>query len=496
MPELILHFAIPFSLSAPILGVRRAFIVGLIAILPDIDALARIHRSFTHSMLFLLPLSLLAIVISAKLGKGIKMTTASALALLSHPILDLFHSLTPILYPISDYSYHVSVKMRVVISEEIAPAVAAALNFERISSMDAGIIDAPIFTDVGFSISALLITFPLIHQLIDSSKHTGLARALNDKAKEVRGDPNSSLFGDELSIIKDEVTVLIPTLNEEGAIGSVIQEVRNCGYRNVLVVDGYSGDRTVEIARNLGAQVIYQIGSGKAMAVKTGIDAVKTPYVLVMDGDGTYDPRDIEKMLETAVKYRCDEVIGYRVNRENIPLLHRLGNRVISTLISLLMGQRIKDPCSGIYLLGTDFAKQLEITATGFDLEAEIICQSLAHGKVAEVPVNYRRRIGKPKLSTWKAGFRILLTAVKIAWLYNPVLLFSSIGSIFGIIGLAILIWQLYMRYLFGESAWSIGWTWLGLVLLIVGIHAFTIAIISLMLKRMERRLMQLQRER
>jgi dolichol-phosphate mannosyltransferase len=259
-------------------------------------------------------------------------------------------------------------------------------------------------------------------------------------------------------------------------------------------VDGYSSDRTVEIARSMGARVVYQVGHGKSMAVKTGIEAARTPYVLVMDGDGTYDPRDIERMLETAVEKNCDEVIGYRVDRENIPLLHRLGNRVISTVISLLMGQRIKDPCSGIYLLRTDFAKQLEITATGFDVEAEIVCQSLSYGRVVEVPVRYRKRIGRPKLATWNAGIRIVLTALKISWLYNPVLVFSSLGSILGVGGLTILIWQLYTRYIFGEKAWSIGWTWLGLVLLVVGVQSFTIAIISLMLKRMERRLMRLTR--
>jgi dolichol-phosphate mannosyltransferase len=155
------------------------------------------------------------------------------------------------------------------------------------------------------------------------------------------------------------------------------------------------------------------------------------------------------------------------------------------------MGQRVKDPCSGIYLLRSDLAKRLEITATGFDVEAEIVSQSIVYGRVVEVPVRYRRRIGNPKLSTWGAGIRIALTALKIAWLYNPVLLFSLLGSAAGVGGLAILLWQLYMRYIFGERAWSIGWTWLGLVLLIVGVQSFTVAVISLMLKRLERRVVQ-----
>ena len=295
---------------------------------------------------------------------------------------------------------------------------------------------------------------------------------------------------------KDDVTVIIPTLNEEKSIGEVIKELKSCGYRNILVINGYSEDRTVEIARNCGAEVIYQVGHGKAAAIKTGLERIKTPFALIMDGDGTYDPRDIERLLKTAVRERCDEVIGYRKDRENIPLIHRLGNRIISTLLSLLLGRRIKDPCSGMYLLRRDAVKDLEVTATGFDIEVEIASQVACFGRVAEIPISYRKRIGESKLKTWRTGFRILLTAVKVAWLYNPVLLFSSIASLFGLIGIIILLWQLYTRYLYGAEAWSWGWAWLGLVFLIVGVQAFTVAIISLLLRRMERRIINLHRRR
>jgi len=296
------------------------------------------------------------------------------------------------------------------------------------------------------------------------------------------------------SVAPSKVSIIIPTLNEEEAIGEVIRELKSYGYRNILVIDGYSEDRTVEIAKNCGAEVIYQVGHGKAAAIKTGFERVKTPFILVMDGDGTYDPRDIERLLRTAVEGGYDEVIGYRKDRRNIPTIHRLGNRIISTLLSLLLGHRIKDPCSGMYLLRRDIVKNLEIIATGFDVEAEIASQVTSLGKIAEVPINYRKRIGESKLKTFRTGFRILLTAVKIAWLYSPVFLFSSIASLFGLIGIIVLLWQLYMRYLYGAKAWSWGWAWLGLVLLVVGLQAFTIAIISLLLKRMERRILDLHR--
>jgi dolichol-phosphate mannosyltransferase len=290
---------------------------------------------------------------------------------------------------------------------------------------------------------------------------------------------------------KDDVTVVIPTLNEEKAIGKVIQEIREQGFKNILVVDGYSSDQTAEIARKAGARVVYQSGNGKGMAVKTGIELAKTPWILVMDGDGTYDPGSIEKMLEVAVERGRDEVIGYRVDQENIPALHRFGNRVVSGLISLLMGYRVKDPCSGIYLLNRDFARQCEITSTGFDVEAEIVCQAITHGRVAEVPVRYRKRIGESKLKIWRAGLSIVLTAVKISWLYNPVFLMGALASLLAIPGIVLTLWQLYLRYVYGAVAWSMEVSWLGLFLLVVGMQGFMLAILALMLKRMERRIVQ-----
>ncbi len=501
MSELLLHFSIPFALVAPILGLKRALLAGFIATLPDIDALMHVHRSLTHSILLLSVLAILFILVSWKAGRGLHTVTACSLSLLSHPIIDLFHSPTPILYPLSQYSYHLSVKMNALFSEKIIPEISAEIDFEKTDFTRFESLDAPIFTDVGFIISLMLVASPSIYYLAKNLRHISLASLFEDRySKQLDKKIDVSSLGKtqnvsrnlQPSVCKDDVTIIIPTLNEEKAIGRVIEEVREAGYKNIIIVDGYSSDRTVEIARSMGVRVVYQTGMGKSMAIKTGIEIAQTPYILVMDGDGTYDPRDVERMLEVAIDGGYDEVIGYRVNRENIPLLHRLGNRVISTVISLLMGQRVKDPCSGIYLLRTDFAKQLEITATGFDIEAEIVCQSLTFGRVVEAPVRYRKRIGKPKLATWSAGIRIVLTALKISWLYNPVLTFSSLGSILGVGGLAILLWQLYMRYIFGEKAWSIGWAWLGLVLLIVGLQSFTIAIISLMLKRMERRLMRL----
>ncbi|MEM2614940.1 MAG: glycosyltransferase family 2 protein [Nitrososphaerota archaeon] len=170
----------------------------------------------------------------------------------------------------------------------------------------------------------------------------------------------SGLSGLDDPVSKDMVTVVIPTLNEEDSIGKVIDGLIAEGYRNILVVDGYSSDRTVKIAKSKGVEVVYQSGVGKAGAIATAIERVSTPYMLVMDGDCTYNPKDAERLLRLAKDY--EGVIGYRSDRGNIPLLHRVGNWIISLIFSLVFGRRIKDPCSGMYLLRVDVARRLELT--------------------------------------------------------------------------------------------------------------------------------------
>lgn len=211
-----------------------------------------------------------------------------------------------------------------------------------------------------------------------------------------------------------------------------------------------------------------------------------------MDADHTYDPRDIERLL--AENQDCDQVIGMRSNRENIPWVHRFGNHVLSWSLSLLMGHKVNDPCSGMYLLRTEKAKGLELTSSGFDVEAEITGQLSAQGRVREVPITYRERRGEGKLRAWADGFRILFTIVKTMWLFNPVFLFSSLAALATVPGVFILLQQLTIRYFYGTVGWSEGWTWLGLVLLTMGLQGVTVSTISLLLKRMERRIIENER--
>ncbi len=213
------------------------------------------------------------------------------------------------------------------------------------------------------------------------------------------------------------VTVVIPVLNEEKAIARVIRNVKEEGYYNILVVDGFSSDDTFYKAKKNGVNVIYQEGKGKTGAIETAIKNVETKYMVILDGDCTYDPKDIENVISPLS--HSDLVIGVRsLGRKNIPLFNRIGNRLINLLFNLLMGTNLQDVCSGMYSLKTDFSKNLTFKTEGFDVEVEIAAQASKYGKVSQVPIRYHDRVGRQKLQPVKDGlriiFRVLLMAFKI----------------------------------------------------------------------------------
>lgn len=198
------------------------------------------------------------------------------------------------------------------------------------------------------------------------------------------------------------------------------------GFRNILVVDGYSTDNTVELVQEKGAKLIYQHGPGKAGAVRTAIERVETPYVLLMDGDCTYDPKDIWRLLNHADRH--SHVIGAREYR-TIRKLHRFGNWVISQTFSLLFGVNLTDVCSGMYLLETKAARRYRLRERGFTVEVEMAASSATEDEVTEVPINYRPRVGTGKLKA-RYGFSILFAAIMLFRRYNPILLYSGLGAL------------------------------------------------------------------
>ncbi len=203
------------------------------------------------------------------------------------------------------------------------------------------------------------------------------------------------------------VSIVIPTLNEAegiaGVIGSIPREkLEGAGYSvDVVVVDGYSTDRTAEIARAAGARVLLDGRRGKGMAIDTAFKKVKADFLIMLDGDNTYRADQIPVLLDGLRNY--DVVLGSRLNghidKGAITPINLLGNYMLTGLANVLYGGHISDLCTGYWGFRGYVTERIQVYASGFDLEANIFSECVRHGfTIGEVPVHYRVRTDASKL--------------------------------------------------------------------------------------------------
>lgn len=235
------------------------------------------------------------------------------------------------------------------------------------------------------------------------------------------------------------VSVLIPALNEEEAIGAVLDEVPGpwrepSGARRgsacspvteVLVVDNGSTDRTAEIAREHGARVVREERRGYGSACLRGMAEVgETDILVFLDGDHSDYPEEISLLIAPILAGEADLVIGSRVLGEREPgaltpqQVH--GNRLACFLMRLLFGHRYTD-LGPFRAIRWESLESLGMVDRDYGWTVEMQVKALRRGlRVAEVPVKYRRRIGRSKISgticgTIKAGYKIITTILRYA---------------------------------------------------------------------------------
>ncbi len=242
-------------------------------------------------------------------------------------------------------------------------------------------------------------------------------------------------------VVDEDVCALIPTLDEEGTIGAVIDGLREQGIEDVLVVDGRSTDQTQDIARERGARVEVQSGHGKGQAVREGLTMVDADYVLMLDGDGTYLPEDAEAMLRPLLNGECEHVIGNRfadMESGAMPFLNRVGNRLISGGFGVIHGRELTDILSGYRAMTRESIERMHLTAEGFGIETEMSVECVKQEiRTCDVPITYRKRPkgSEANLRPFRDGGIILLTLYRQAKTNNPLFYFGSLGFLSAIIG-------------------------------------------------------------
>ena len=201
--------------------------------------------------------------------------------------------------------------------------------------------------------------------------------------------------------------VIVAALNEEAGIGLTIAELKDTlDSPHILVVDGHSSDRTVEIAKNLGADIAFQDGVGKGDAIVKALKltGANADYVVLTDADFTYPAKHVPEMIKILEENPdVGMVCGNRFNSQldSKALINRfyLGNKLLAFSHNILNGIALHDPLTGLRVIRAEILRNLKLKSNGFDIEVELNSIVRKRGyKTVEVPIQYRQRLGEKKL--------------------------------------------------------------------------------------------------
>ena len=226
-----------------------------------------------------------------------------------------------------------------------------------------------------------------------------------------------------------QVTILIPTLNEEAGIGPTLDAIDRRAFAargwdlEILIVDGNSRDRTREIAESRGARVVNEPRKGYGRAYKVGFDNAEGDVIVTADADGTYPleraQEFVAKLLDDGLDFvNCDRYGN--LQRGAMSLKHRFGNMVLSTTAQALFFITLHDSQSGMWVIRRkslrtiDYESLSEGMAFSQEIKIEFWKRRRQGMKVAELPASLAPRIGKPVLASWKDGVKNLRGLYKL----------------------------------------------------------------------------------
>jgi glycosyltransferase involved in cell wall biosynthesis len=253
------------------------------------------------------------------------------------------------------------------------------------------------------------------------------------------------------------LSVVIPAYNEEQGIADIIERVlpirpnlREVGVDDLelIVVDDGSADRTAEIAGSYpGVRLLrHTENQGYGAALKTGFGKAQGNLLGFLDADGTYPPEHFPNLCRVALDENADLVIGSRMAgaESEMPTVRRLGNFIFANLVSLLGNRRVSDSSSGMRVIRREALTRLYPLPDGLNFTPVMSTRAL-HEEIdwREVPIPYKERLGRSKLSVVHDGLRFLRTIIWTALNYNPVRVLGGIGlglgAVAGLIAAAVI---------------------------------------------------------
>lgn len=214
--------------------------------------------------------------------------------------------------------------------------------------------------------------------------------------------------------------VLIPVYNEAKTIGPLVTEIINMGMDAIVVDDG-SQDKSSSIAQDAGAILLRRTENrGKGASLRYGFEYIlnkRYQRIIIMDGDGQHNTKDIPKFIAGAISLKKEIIVGNRMNNiKSMPPTRRLTNKFMSFLISAIIGQRIPDTQCGYRLIMASVLKKIKLTTSKYETDSEILIAAGGNGfgiDSIEIETIYQREVSriKPLIDT----FRFIKFITKIA---------------------------------------------------------------------------------
>jgi len=212
------------------------------------------------------------------------------------------------------------------------------------------------------------------------------------------------------------VSVVIPTLNEAGNIREALTTIKKevLYPKEIIVVDGNSTDGTQEIVKDSNCRLIIEPRRGYGLALRAGFKQAKGDVIVMVDGDGTYEVRHINRLLDTLIRKNAEMCLATRMYDPNkaMGMMNFVANKVMTFFFDLLFMQFLSDSQSGFRAISRSAIEKVEFHEDDMSFATEMLVQFAKKGfKMVEIPTVYKsRKYGKTKLRKIKSGVEIFTT--------------------------------------------------------------------------------------
>ncbi len=289
------------------------------------------------------------------------------------------------------------------------------------------------------------------------------------------------------------IIVIVPALDEGEAIGGVIERIKRAlkGFEfEIVVVDGFSIDDTALIAKQLGATVLTEKSHGYGAAYLTGFEYATSKndnsIVVMIDADSTYNPEDIPALIDPILEGKADLTLANRfadMEPNAMSLRNKLGNKVISKIVSKLYGVGITDSQSGFRAISANCLRAMFLEAKGMPLATEMLIEARKlEARIMEVPIKYHVRVGDSKVRALHDGYGILSTSLRLVSELNPFLIYGSLALLFYLFGAVFALYALlgwYQWHFFGLNTWPrLGSALLSVLFIVGGTVVFALGVL------------------